>query len=127
MTELNGCKPIKIKVLGPYTFGIGETSTYSEYIRGGIVTQVKMPKTISFKPLEVADKEFECVMSDFGKFDHPETLHAAFKALDQFIEQEDRLPKPWNNEDANKLLEITKGINPEIKESLVLTFAKVSV
>jgi len=26
MTELNGCEPIKIKVLGPYTFSIGDTS-----------------------------------------------------------------------------------------------------
>lgn len=28
MTELNGCEPIKIKVLGPYTFSIGDTSKY---------------------------------------------------------------------------------------------------
>lgn len=26
MTELNGCEPTKIKVLGPYTFSIGDTS-----------------------------------------------------------------------------------------------------
>lgn len=26
MTELNGCDPTKIKVLGPYTFSIGDTS-----------------------------------------------------------------------------------------------------
>lgn len=26
MTELNGCEPIKIKVLGPYTFSIGDTA-----------------------------------------------------------------------------------------------------
>ena len=48
MTELNGCDPKPVKELGPYTFGIGDTSSYSEYIRGGIATQVKMPKTLSF-------------------------------------------------------------------------------
>ena len=48
MTELNGCDPKPVKELGPYTFSIGDTSSYSEYIRGGIATQVKMPKTISF-------------------------------------------------------------------------------
>lgn len=33
---------------GPYTFSIGDTSSFSDYVRGGIVTQVKMPKKISF-------------------------------------------------------------------------------
>ena len=48
MTELNGCEPRKISVLGPYTFSIGDTRGLSEYLRGGITTQVKMPKKISF-------------------------------------------------------------------------------
>ena len=48
MTELNGCDPKPVKELGPYTFSIGDTSSYSEYIRGGIATQVRMPKTLSF-------------------------------------------------------------------------------
>lgn len=51
MVELNGCEPREIKVLGPYTFSIGDTSALSEYQRGGIVTQVKVPKTISFVSL----------------------------------------------------------------------------
>lgn len=34
--------------LGPYTFSICDTSSFSEYIRGGIVSQVKVPKKISF-------------------------------------------------------------------------------
>lgn len=34
--------------LGPYTFSICDTSNFSEYIRGGIVSQVKVPKKINF-------------------------------------------------------------------------------
>lgn len=48
MTELNGCEPRKIAVKGPYTFTIGDTSNLGDYIRGGIFTQVKMPKIIEF-------------------------------------------------------------------------------
>ena len=48
MTELNGCAPRKIKELGPYTFSIGDTRGLSEYLRGGLATQVKMPQKISF-------------------------------------------------------------------------------
>ena len=35
-------------IIGPYTFSIGDTSAYSEYVRGGIVSQVKMPKVVKF-------------------------------------------------------------------------------
>ena len=47
MTEVNGVEK-EVSVIGPYTFSIGDTSPYSDYVRGGIVTQVKKPKTISF-------------------------------------------------------------------------------
>lgn len=33
---------------GPYTFSIGDTSNLSDYVSGGIFTQVKMPKVINF-------------------------------------------------------------------------------
>lgn len=48
MVELNGCEPRKIKVLGPYTFSIGDTTSFTPYIRGGIVSQVKVPKVVKF-------------------------------------------------------------------------------
>ena len=34
-------------VSGPYTFSIGDLSGMSDYTKGGIVTQVKVPKTIA--------------------------------------------------------------------------------
>ncbi|EMP26551.1 Ubiquitin-like modifier-activating enzyme 1 [Chelonia mydas] len=94
MEELNHCPPMEIKVLGPYTFSIGDTSSFSEYVRGGIVSQVKMPKKISFKPLSVALAEPDFVVTDFGKFDRPAQLHLAFQALHDFQRQHQRLPRP---------------------------------
>ena len=46
--ELNECTPRKIEVKGPYTFSIGDCSDLSDYTRGGIVTQVKMPTSVHF-------------------------------------------------------------------------------
>uniref|UniRef100_A0A8C3H5S0 E1 ubiquitin-activating enzyme n=1 Tax=Chrysemys picta bellii TaxID=8478 RepID=A0A8C3H5S0_CHRPI len=94
MKELNHCPPMEIKVLGPYTFSIGDTSSFSEYVRGGIVSQVKMPQKISFKPLSVALAEPDFVVTDFGKFEHPAQLHLAFQALHDFQRQHQRLPRP---------------------------------
>lgn len=132
MTELNGCEPRKIRVLGPYTFSIGDTSSYSDYIRGGVVTQVKMPKTLSFLPLDEALAQPEFLTSDFAKFDHPEQLHLAFQALHEYVKKYNKVPAPWNVSDAENFISVAETINNakenkiEIKKDLLLTFAKVS-
>uniref|UniRef100_A0A673L9R5 E1 ubiquitin-activating enzyme n=1 Tax=Sinocyclocheilus rhinocerous TaxID=307959 RepID=A0A673L9R5_9TELE len=96
MTELNGCDPIEIKTLGPYTFSICNTSSFSDYVRGGIVTQVKMPKTVAFKSLSSSMAEPEFMLTDFAKFDRPGQLHVGFQALHAFEKKHSRLPKPWS-------------------------------
>lgn len=131
MTELNGCEPRKIKVLGPYTFSIGDTTSFSKYVRGGIVAQVKMPKKLAFKPFSESIKSPEFVITDFGKFDYPQQLHVGFAALHKFQEAEGRLPKPWCADDATKFLELVKvakaelNIEDEINEELLAVFCKV--
>lgn len=44
ITKLKQCEPIIIKVLGPYTFSIVNTLDFSNYVRCGIVIQVKKLK-----------------------------------------------------------------------------------
>lgn len=125
MTELNGHAPIKIKVLGPYTFSIGNTSSYGTYVRGGIVTQVKMPVTLSFKSLQEAKKEPSFVYTDYSKFDHPANLHIAFEALDQFTNAHGRLPAPWSDSDSKLFLNLPAITEAEeVNEKLLTTFAK---
>lgn len=111
MTEVNGTDPIKIKVLGPYTFSIGDTASYTQYVRGGIVTKVKMPKKIDFKPLRQAMENLDFVPTDFAKFDRPALLHLAFQALDEYVKANSSPPRPRNKEDAEKFLTICKEIN----------------
>lgn len=137
MTELNGCEPRKIKVLGPYTFSIGDTTNFSKYIRGGIVTQVKMPKILNFKPLNESIKEPEFLITDFAKMDYPQQLHVGFYALHKFRDAEGRLPKPWSNEDCAKFMEHVNNIVEgeelfkkgefEPNKELLEIFCKVSI
>ena len=110
MEQLNACEPKKITVKGPYTFTIGDTSSYQQYKKGGIFTQVKMPKVIDFKSLGESLKEPEHLISDFAKFDRPASLHAAWQALSAFWVQTGRLPRPRNTEDAEIVLNLTKQI-----------------
>ncbi|XP_069500261.1 ubiquitin-like modifier-activating enzyme 7 [Ambystoma mexicanum] len=136
MKELNGCKPIEItRVLGRYSFEIVDTSSFSEYTKGGLVTEVKMPSPVSFEPLSTSLNRPEIQTSDYSKLGRFGTLHLAFQALHQFIEETGRLPRPRAKADAERLLELTRIINenaPEdvhqdpLDENLVRTFSYVS-
>ncbi|XP_063792145.1 ubiquitin-like modifier-activating enzyme 1 isoform X1 [Pseudophryne corroboree] len=117
MTELNNYDPVEIKVLGPYTFSICDTTKFSDYVRGGIVSQVKMPKKISFKPLRKSIQEPEFIITDFAKFDHPSQLHLGFQGLHAFQKKNGRLPKPRNEADASEVLALTKEINETLSGS----------
>nr|XP_025042431.1 ubiquitin-like modifier-activating enzyme 1 [Pelodiscus sinensis] len=118
MEELNHCPPMEIQVLGPYTFSIGDTSSFSEYVRGGIVSQVKMPKKISFKPLSVALAQPDFVVTDFGKFERPAQLHLAFQALHDFERRHHRLPRPRSEVDAAEVLALTRALNEQAAPAL---------
>jgi len=134
MTELNGCEPKKITVAGPYTFKIGDTSSYGQYVKGGIATQVKMPKEISFQSYKdaIADPTELFVLTDFAKFDRPAQMHLAYLTLHHFMkENEGKAPAPWSQEDAQKFLTMAKQTNAksptpiEMDDKLLEQFSKV--
>ncbi|XAR55794.1 hypothetical protein NMG60_11035997 [Bertholletia excelsa] len=116
MTELNDGKPRKIKNARPYSFTIEEDATnYAPYVKGGIVTQVKQPKVLKFKPLREALKDpGDFLLSDFSKFDRPPLLHLAFQALDKFVFELGRFPVSGSEEDAQNLM---------IDEKIIRNFA----
>uniref|UniRef100_A0AAY4DC22 E1 ubiquitin-activating enzyme n=1 Tax=Denticeps clupeoides TaxID=299321 RepID=A0AAY4DC22_9TELE len=111
MTEINGCQPVEIKVLGPYTFSICDTTSFTDYVRGGIVSQVKMPKKIAFKSLPSSMLEPDFQLTDFAKFERPGQLHVGFQALHSFEKKHSRLPKPWNQADADELVALAGEVN----------------
>ncbi|CAG8725507.1 4989_t:CDS:2, partial [Dentiscutata heterogama] len=121
MEELNDCEPRKVKVLGPYTFSIGDTSNFCDYISGGIFTQVKQPKTVSFKSLREALKKPEFLISDFGKWDRPGQLHLGFQALHAYTEKSGSLPRPYNEHDADEVLKLVKELNEQCEEKVELS------
>lgn len=111
MEGLNDCAPRKIQVKGPYTFSIGDVSGLGEYKRGGLYTQVKMPKFIDFEPLSKQLAKPELLISDFAKFDRPQQLHVGFQALHAFAEQHDgELPGAHNESDAAEVLKLAEGL-----------------
>ncbi|KAK9186390.1 hypothetical protein WN943_026756 [Citrus x changshan-huyou] len=116
MTELNDGKPRKIKSARPYSFTLEEdTTNYGTYVKGGIVTQVKQPKVLNFKPLrEALEDPGDFLLSDFSKFDRPPLLHLAFQALDKFVSELGRFPVAGSEEDAQKLISVATNINESL-------------
>ncbi|KAL4342992.1 hypothetical protein AHAS_Ahas11G0033800 [Arachis hypogaea] len=118
MKELNDGKPRKIKNARAYSFTLEEdTTNYGGYEKGGIVTQVKQPKILNFKPLRAALSDpGDFLLSDFSKFDRPRLLHIAFQALDKFISELGRLPVAGSDSDAQKLISIVSDFNDALAD-----------
>jgi len=129
MTELNGCKPRKITIKGPYTFSIGDCSDLSDYVSGGIVSQVKMPALVDFKSMKAGLKEPEILPSDFSKWESPYQQHVYWLALSEFRKANNRFPKPYNAEDNATFLSMVKqanatwGIVDEVNEDMCVQFS----
>ncbi|TPX71107.1 hypothetical protein SpCBS45565_g01260 [Spizellomyces sp. 'palustris'] len=130
MPELNGISPREVKVTGPYTFSIGDTSNFGQYKSGGVFTQVKKPKKLHFDSLKDSLAKPEFLISDFAKFDRPAQLHIGFQALDAFAAKHNgELPRPRNEQDALEVLAIAKSINEkameptELKDDLIKELA----
>uniref|UniRef100_A0A665UQC3 E1 ubiquitin-activating enzyme n=1 Tax=Echeneis naucrates TaxID=173247 RepID=A0A665UQC3_ECHNA len=123
MTELNGCQPVEIKVLGPYTFSICDTAGFTDYVRGGIVSQVKMAKKITF----VSDKCCHFQVTTF--LERPGQLHVGFQAIHAFQKKHNHLPAPWNqvNNMTVEILSQTGSAKVEqLDEALIKKMAYVS-
>lgn len=116
MTQLNDGKPRTVKNARPYSFLLEEdTTNFGAYEKGGIVTQVKQPKLLNFKSLsEALQNPGEFLLSDFSKFDRPPLLHLAFQSLDKFVHEFGRFPHAASEEDASRLIDITKALNDSL-------------
>ena len=52
MTELNETPPRPVRIINTKSFSIEDTTKFSQYISGGIIEQVKVPKPIFHRSLK---------------------------------------------------------------------------
>lgn len=126
MTELNNIEPLKITVVKPNIFNIGEVpSTFGSYIEGcGRARQVKVSSFVDFKPLSKALEEPEFIMWDFANFEAPNQLHSLWQALYAFEDKHGRSPDIRSLEDAELLKKELPSSAPEdIPEGWIQKFS----
>jgi len=128
MAELNGHAPVRVRSCKPHFFELElDTTGFAPYTKGGIVTQVKEPKELSFRTLaEALAEPGEFLQSDFSKLERSALLHVAFQGLAAFRAQEGRPPAPGSVGDAQKLVALAKDVakgGVELDEAILADFA----
>ncbi|NXT19947.1 UBA1 enzyme, partial [Syrrhaptes paradoxus] len=129
MTELNGREPIPVRVLDAFRLEIGDTSSFSPYRRGGLVSQVRLPQVHSYEPLRWALAEPRIQVTSPEELLRSRSLHAAFQALHRFREEQGHLPRPRAPADAERVLELARSLGTQqgpLDEDMVRAFASVS-
>lgn len=120
MTEVNGVE-FTVKVVDPYTFKIGNTSSFGTYQSRGVVQQIKKPVSLSFQPLSALLGQCETDK----KISHPDGMKALLHG-GQFLlfyhsllayqeEHEGNCPRPVNPADLAQLLAVAERINTDSK------------
>ncbi|XP_053525360.1 ubiquitin-like modifier-activating enzyme 7 isoform X5 [Artibeus jamaicensis] len=112
MVELNGCASRPIRVQEDGTLEIGDTTTFSSYLRGGAVTEVKRPKTVRHEPLCAALLQPRVVVQNPQEVHRAHCLHQAFRALHEFQRLSGRPPQPWDPADAERVVGLARGLKP---------------
>ncbi|VDP91337.1 unnamed protein product [Echinostoma caproni] len=131
MTELNECAPRKITVQSPTSFEIGDTSGLSDYISGGVCTQVKIPQKYTHLAYGKAFLQPHGEQFDFIRQSYAEQLHLCFASLNQ------HQLSPWNRVQARRFVDLVKQMNEtelkgslaylsEVDENLCRLFAMIS-
>uniref|UniRef100_A0A8C3VDA2 E1 ubiquitin-activating enzyme n=1 Tax=Catharus ustulatus TaxID=91951 RepID=A0A8C3VDA2_CATUS len=129
MTELNGQKPVPVRVLDTSRLEISDTSSFSPYRCGGLVSRVQQRKQCSHEPLCRALKEPRIKVANPEDLPRSHSLHAAFQALHAFRGKWDRLPRPRAPADAERVLELAWSLGAQqgpLDEDIVRAFASVS-
>ncbi|NXA04997.1 UBA1 enzyme, partial [Sapayoa aenigma] len=129
MTELNGQEPVSVHVLDAFRLEIGDTSSFSPYRCGGVISQVRRPLECSYEPLCQALKEPKIQVASPEEMPRSCSLHAAFQALHAFRREQGRLPRPRAPADTERVLELARSLGTQqgpLDEDIIRAFASVS-
>ncbi|CAK4441626.1 unnamed protein product [Aphanomyces euteiches] len=106
----------QVEVFDPYHFKlVGGTARFSPYISGGMFTQSKQPFTTHFRSFEetlvspIHPGDFGLMFTDGAKFGRAEQLHMLVWGLMEFEEKHGFLPRLYDDEDADEVIQYAKA------------------
>lgn len=108
----------EVKVLGPYSFSIGDTTGFGEYEQSGIVCQLHRRQTVEFQSLASQLVTPSLLQVDFAKLEGSTQTLLGFRALSAFRAAHGRLPSAWDRADADEMLRLAEAANYESSDQL---------
>ena len=124
-------KIFEIKFEDFQSFKIGDTSKFSDYTKGGVVYQVKIPKDIQYldfctRSAMITDPMHRFNVADQTKRGRIELLYMAFSGIhDFYMQNKFSLPELNNMEQAKQILEKVKQMYDAAKKNNIPWFAEV--
>lgn len=117
MVEINETQPLEVVKTTKDTITVKlDSSKFGEYLRQGIIENVKVPEKVSYHPWSksyvnpVASSRFGMLeLPDLAKFGRSEQLHAALFGILEFLDKEGRYPEN-NADDQKKCLDLSKSL-----------------
>jgi len=97
---------------------------YEPHLKGGVIKQLKTKLVLKFSSYEEAvlnstsdslPLDGNMAVADFEKMENSQASHVAFLALELFREKHQRLPKPWNFEDAEAFVAVARSLSEKFK------------
>ena len=132
MVELNDEKKVfEIKFEDFQSFKIGDTSNFSDYIKGGVVYQVKKPKPKQYfdfcsRSAMISDPMHPFNISDNTKRGRIELLYMAFSGVhDFYLQNKCALPELNNMDHAKSILEKVREMYKTAKENNIPWFSEI--
>ena len=132
MVELNDEKKVfEIKFEDYQSFKIGDTSNFSDYIKGGVVYQVKNPKPKQYfnfcsRSAMISDPMHPFNISDNTKRGRIELLYMAFSGVhDFYLQNKCSLPELNNMDHAKSILEKVREMYNTAKENNIPWFSEI--
>eukprot|EP01029_Cantina_marsupialis_P025046 TRINITY_DN6569_c0_g2_i1.p1 TRINITY_DN6569_c0_g2~~TRINITY_DN6569_c0_g2_i1.p1 ORF type:complete len:1058 (-),score=389.83 TRINITY_DN6569_c0_g2_i1:160-3264(-) len=119
--DINDKEPMEIFDVKPYSFRVKSTSGLGEYKNNGVVEQVKVPTTVSYKSYSDFIVNPYCtpeglITPDFAKFGRPQQLHVAFQALHMFYAANKHMPKPNDESHCDEVFRLAQQFNADQTE-----------
>lgn len=125
MTELNGTGPHKIVSTGRHQFKIElDTTTFNEYEREGLVTQVKVPVMYNFRSLKdaleypICDEQGILLVPDLNKFGRSEQLFFSINSVLKYSDIKGSRPEHTDLQAVNECLSIAEAMNENSKRKV---------
>ena len=132
MVELNDPnKDFMIKLEDYQTFKIGDTSNFSDYIKGGVAYQIKKPILKQYfdfglRSAIISDPMHKFNLSDYTKKGRPELLYLILTGIhDYYITHEYKLPELNNQEQADEICGKIKEMYNSTKEQKIPWYSEM--